>query len=219
MFLSQLFLIFGTSFVVAFSGAAMPGPLLAYDIRETVRHGFWAGPLIITGHSILELLVVTLLVLGVLRFVEGDAAFVTISLLGGAFLLWMGWGMLRRPDQNLPIQAGGSVGFAPLQPRNLLTGGILVSLSNPFWAIWWVTIGLKFLTSSQELGLALWGIVAFYVGHILADYTWYGAVSLALVSGRRILTDAFYKWLILICGLFLWGMAAYFIAEGITRLL
>jgi len=219
MFVSQLFMVFGTSFVVGFSGAASPGPVLAYNIRETARRGFWAAPLISTGHSILELLVLTLLAIGVLRFMETDAAFVTVALLGSGFLLWMGWGMLRRPGHSLPAQAGRPGDPAPLEPRSLLIGGALVSLSNPFWSVWWATVGLNFMNWAQSLGLGPWGISAFYLGHILSDYTWYGAVSLALVSGRRVLTDTFYRRLILVCGLFLWGVAGFFIAQGVSRLL
>jgi len=214
----EAFLIFGTSFVVGLSGAVTPGPVLAYNIRETARRGFWAGPLVATGHSILELVVVALLVIGILRFVEGDTAFVTIALLGAAFLAWIGWRMVRNPGRDLPAQVGGSAGFVALRPGGLLLGGAVVSLSNPFWSLWWATVGLSFLNWSRELGLGLLGVAAFYLGHILADYVWYGVVSLALVSGRRILTDTFYKGLILVCGLFLWGLAGFFIAQGVTRL-
>ena len=219
MVVGEAFLIFGTSFVVGLSGAVTPGPVLAYNIRETARRGFWAGPFIATGHSILELLTVALLVMGVLWFIEGDAAFVTIALLGAGFLAWIGWGMVRNPGRDLPTRVDRSSGSASLRPGGLLLGGAAVSLSNPFWSLWWVTVGLSFLNWSRELGLGLLGIAAFYVGHILADYVWYGMVSLALVSGRRILTDTFYKALILVCGLFLWAMAGLFVAQGVARLL
>ena len=210
--------VFGTSFLVGLSGVATPGPVLAYNIRETARRGFWAAPLIATGHSLLELLLVALLVVGVLRFLEGDTAFVIISLLGAAFLVWMGWGMIRHPGRDLPVQGGGTAGFMPLRPGVLMLGGVLISISNPFWSLWWATVGLNYLKWSQELGLGLLGIGAFYVGHILADYAWYGAISLGLVSGRRILTDTFYRGLLLVCGLFLWAMAGFFLTKGIDRL-
>ena len=58
--------VFGTSFLVGLSGALAPGPLLALDIRESTARGFWAGPYIATGHSLLELLVVVLLAVGLL---------------------------------------------------------------------------------------------------------------------------------------------------------
>lgn len=213
-----MFLVFSTSFLTGFSGAVTPGPLLAYNIRETTRHGFRAAPLIVTGHSILEVIVVTAVAIGALRFMEYDYAFVTVAFLGSAFLLFMGWGMLHHPGRSLPGPVG-SEGPVEARPRSLLLGGIGMSLSNPFWSFWWATVGLNFMEWAQSLGLGVWGIVCFYVGHVLSDYVWFGGISLALVSGRRLLTDTFYKWLIIVCGLFLWGMAGFFIAKGIDRLL
>lgn len=212
--------IFSTSFLVGLSGAVTPGPLLAYNIRETARRGFWAAPWVATGHSILEAAVVALLAVGALKFMQSDTAFVTVAFVGGAFLVWMGYGMVRRPGIAAPVQAGGADGgrrtFLTGHP---LLGGAAVSLANPFWSFWWVTIGLNYINWSQSLGLGVLGIAAFYVGHILADYSWYGVVSAGLVTGRRIMTDTFYKWLIFACGLFLLAMAGFFIAKGLDRLL
>ena len=52
---ASLALIFGSSFVIALSGALMPGPLLTATIAESSRRGFIAGPLLIGGHAILEM--------------------------------------------------------------------------------------------------------------------------------------------------------------------
>ncbi len=214
--------VFGTSFAVGLSGAVTPGPLLAYNIRETAKRGFWAGPWVATGHSILEAAVVALLAVGALQFMKGDVAFATVALVGGAFLLWMGYGMVRRPGIAAPSQAhieGGAGGPARVRRFNHpFFGGIAVSLVNPFWIVWWVTIGLVYINWSQSLGLGLLGVAAFYVGHVLADYAWYGLVSAGIASGRRVLTDTFYKGLILACGVFLWGMAGWFVFNGVRRI-
>ncbi len=46
----------------------MPGPLLTATISESSQRGFIAGPLLITGHAILELVLVIAFLLGLARF-------------------------------------------------------------------------------------------------------------------------------------------------------
>ena len=53
-----LVVIFFSSFMIALSGALMPGPLLTVTISEATRRGTVAGPLMILGHGILELALV-----------------------------------------------------------------------------------------------------------------------------------------------------------------
>lgn len=218
--LDEASLIFGTSFLVGLSGAVSPGPLLALDIRESVQRGFWAGPSISLGHAMLELVVVVLLALGISRFLQVETAATVIALLGGSVLLWMGWGMLRQPGRGAPsttLRSHHSTGH--LRPGGPILGGVLVSLSNPFWTIWWFTVGASFLSRSIEMGLGALGIGAFYLGHILSDFSWFSAVSLAVASGRRLMTDAVYKAIVVVCGLFLWALAGYFVASGVSNLL
>ena len=81
--------IFFTSFVIALSGAMMPGPLLTATISESTRHGIKAGPLLILGHGILELLLVTALLLGLAPLLQKDSVFIVGAVLGSIFLLWM----------------------------------------------------------------------------------------------------------------------------------
>ena len=61
----ELVLLFSNSFLVGFSGAMMPGPLLTVGIAETPRSGWRTGPIISIGHAIAEVVVVVLLSAGV----------------------------------------------------------------------------------------------------------------------------------------------------------
>ena len=63
------------------------------------------------------------------------------------------------------------------------------------------------------------GISAFYVGHISADFAWYCAVAVALVLGRKILSDRIYMGIIILCGLFLVYLGVYFFYSGTKKLL
>ncbi len=53
-----------SSFAVALSGAISPGPLLAVTVTRSLSFGAREGPLLITGHSILEFIMVILLATG-----------------------------------------------------------------------------------------------------------------------------------------------------------
>jgi len=207
-----LFTIFGTSFLIAFSGAMMPGPLLTVTIDESTRRGFLAGPLLIVGHGILELLLVIGLVLGLGPFLQQKAVFIISALGGSAVLLWMSVGMFRSLP-NLTLQATASSG----KNKNLLLAGILLSLANPYWTIWWVTIGLGYILHSLNFGI--WGVTAFFVGHILADMIWYSAVSAGVWRGKTFLSDQSYKILIGGCASFLVVFAILFAYSGVHKLI
>jgi len=68
--LINLLTIFASSFVIALSGALMPGPLLTATISESSQRGFVAGPLMIAGHAILELTLVIALLAGLAPFFQ-----------------------------------------------------------------------------------------------------------------------------------------------------
>jgi len=208
--------IFATSFVVGLSGAVTPGPLLALDIRESARGGFWAGLYIATGHSVLKLLVVVLLAVGLLRVTEKGPAFTAVALAGGAFLVWMGWGMIRRPAGDLPVVPSEQAPVRRYHPGRPILGGIVFSATNPFWGCG----GSPWEPPSwPRPSRGSWVRPGFYVGHILSDYSWFSLVSLAVASGRRVLTPGVYRGLIVVCGMFLWVMAVLFIASGLGRVL
>ena len=208
--------IFGTSFLVGLSGALSPGPTLAYTIRESVRTGFWAGPMVSLGHSLLELVVVIGLALGVAQITENSLSVALIGLVGGAFLLWMGWGMLRHPDKGAPASDGASQKQGRQRLYVPFLGGIGMSLSNPFWFVWWVTVGAAFMTKSLEVGAV--GVAAFYLGHIVADIGWYTLVSFGVASGRRFVTPRLYKAIMQACGTFIIFLGLYFAATGLQKL-
>lgn len=92
----------------------------------------------------------------------------------------------------------------------------MVSLSNPYWFVWWMTAGAALMARSYEWGLV--GVGAFYIGHILADYSWYGLVAFIVASGRSMMTPAVYGGLMLLCAVFLAAMGAYFIGSAAAAL-
>ena len=199
-----LLTIFLSSFVIAFSGALMPGPLLTVTISESPRRGSVTGPLLIAGHGLLEMALVIAIFLGLAPLLSQPKVFVAIALSGAAILIWMALGMFRAlPRLSLASDRKGAAGHP------LIVTGILMSLANPYWTVWWVTIGLGYILQSRQQGP--WGVVFFFVGHILADFVWYTAVSTAVAKGRHVLTDRLYRQLTGVCAGFLVVFALYFL--------
>lgn len=202
----ELVKIFTAALGIAFSGAMVPGPLLTLTIAESARRGSGAGLLIVVGHAALELVLVVGFLFGLQRFLGNPVVVRAIGVIGGAFLLWMGFDMLRGYARRValnPPNGGKKIRLGPFAE------GIVVSLSNPYWTIWWVTIGLALAIYSLKYGLL--GLSVFYVGHILGDFIWYGLVIVGVVSGRRFLSDEAYRAILLACGLFLILLAVCFI--------
>jgi threonine/homoserine/homoserine lactone efflux protein len=204
--------LFVTSFIVALSGAVMPGPLLTVTISETSRRGVMTGPLLILGHAILELALVLALLMGLAPLLKMKLVFIVIALAGSAVLLWMGIGMLKSLPATTLARDGGSA-----QGKNLILAGIFMSLVNPYWSIWWATIGLGYILHSMDAGTM--GVIAFFSGHILGDLFWYAAVSTAVWKGRRLLSDRGYRMLIGTCAVCLIVFSCLFAWSGVQKLM
>jgi len=213
--MTKLAAIFATSLFVGFSGALMPGPLLTVVISGSARSGFWEGQALVLGHAVAEVLFVAALAAGLSRLLKRNLVAGLIGLLGGAFLLWMGFDIARNAwwgTVSLDLAVGTKTG---LQVGPVITG-IAVSISNPYWVLWWATVGASYVTLS--LGRGPLGLGCFYVGHILSDWTWYSLVAFLIARGRALLSQSIYRAILLVCGLFLIALSAYFIYSGIKFL-
>jgi len=209
--LTTLFTIFISSFVIALSGAMMPGPLLTVTISESSRHGFISGPLLIAGHAVLELALVIALLLGLAPFFQMPAVFAVTAVAGSLILFWMAFNIFR----SLPSLSLSWEGEQKKQNHPLISG-ILMSVANPYWIIWWATIGLGYIMYSWQFGL--WGIIFFFAGHIAADMGWYSMIAAAVSGGKHFLTDRLYRGIIAICAVFLILFACYFAFAGVKKL-
>jgi threonine/homoserine/homoserine lactone efflux protein len=201
----NLFFIFSSSFALALSGALVPGPLFTITVTESVRRGFRAGPLIILGHGLLELTIVVLFFFKITPFLEKGRARLLMSVAGGIILIVMG-GLLLRDSRKARINMLPGERKKGLHP---VVSGVLGSLTNPYWSIWWVTIGLGYLMSSLRFGIP--GVMAFFAGHISADLLWYSMISYAVSRGQRLMGERGYRYLLFACGIFLICFGGWFL--------
>ncbi|MEA2031526.1 MAG: LysE family transporter [candidate division Zixibacteria bacterium] len=208
----ELISLFLLSFGVGFSGAMMPGPLLVVSIAETPRNGWATGAILSFGHAIAEIVVVAVLSFGMVAITNNSMATSIIGIVGGTALLWMGASMAYntlRGRISYEIDSSGRT------VRHRLAGkGIIATLSNPYWFVWWATTGLAFVIKSLKLGTA--GPVVFYFGHIMSDFVWFTLVTILVWKGRKLMVGSGFKILILLCSAFLLWLGVSFIIDGIN---
>lgn len=198
--------LFSSSLLLGLSGALMPGPLFAAVVAGAAASGFWAGPALVLGHAVLELAIVLALARGLGQLLARPAVMRGVAVSGGLVLLWLGYGMLSAGlAQQVTIDLTGTT---PLDATPIFVGA-LVSVSNPYFVLWWATAGATYVALSLRSGSA--GLSAFYTGHILSDFLWYALVALLVATGRQFLGAGPYNLLIAVAGGFLICMAAYFL--------
>lgn len=202
--------ILASAFLIGFSGAMMPGPLLGVTIEGSLKRGFIAGPLTVLGHGILELALVVAMVLGLKDFFAHPSVAGMIGLCGGGFLAWMGLDMIKSSlTKAVSLEnQNGKKAFS----RNLVISGIIVSATNPYFILWWASTGLESVRQAYALGVT--GVLFFFIGHIMSDFTWYSAVAAAFARGKKLMNDTVYRWLILGLGVFIMLFSVKFIAGG-----
>ena len=207
--------IFFGSFMIGFSGAMMPGPMLGVTIDGSLKRGFLAGPLVVLGHGILELLLVIVMAFGLRDLFENPKIAGLIGLIGGGFLAWMGYGMVKSAIQKKVTLNGSNNNSFSM--GNLVWAGIIVSITNPYFIMWWASTGMELIRQAYAVGLA--GVALFYIGHIMSDLVWYSAVSAGVSRGKRFISDNAYRWVIFALGIFLIGFSLCFISSGIKMLI
>lgn len=191
-------------FIVALSGALMPGPVLAVTVVGARRRGFWFGPLVVLGHAAVELPLVLLIALGLGAVLESPWIVTAIAGVGAAAMAWMGVSMVLQARRASDPEADGG-GLARL---GAIPSGAVTSLLNPYWYLWWVVIGAAMVAGALVKGWL--GLAAFFAGHISGDLVWYGLVAFGVSRGRRYLEGRLYKVLLIACAALLLAMAVLF---------
>ena len=188
--------------VISASGVMAPGPLFAANIAHGLKDGAKSGIKMAIGHTIVELPLVILLGIGVFSLELFPEFRTVISILGAITLFVFAAMQIKTIFRNKETTTNLKQGP--------LVSGILLSALNPFFIIWWLTIGFK-LISDAMLIWAFSGILVLFVLHIWMDFAWLGTISYLASKSAKILSNKNYK-IIMIC---LSVMLVYF---GITFL-
>lgn len=190
--------------VISASGVMSPGPLFAANIFYGIKGGTRAGLKMAYGHTIVELPLIILLGVGVLSLETIPEFRTYIAMIGAAGLFAFAGLQLKQVfKQNV---------YPVIKTKHgPFLAGIFLSALNPFFIIWWLTIGFKLISDSLILW-SFWGILIMFLLHIWMDYAWLS--STAMISSRisKVLSNRNFKFLIA-------GLSVSLVYFGITFLI
>ncbi len=204
--MSLLTFLFEAAFI-SLSGVMAPGPITAVTLGKgnNTPH---AGAFVAIGHGIIEFPLMISIFYGFGYLLKLFYVKAAIALVGGLFLLFMGLGMFRSIKQ-LEVSSRR-------YPHSPMIAGILLSLGNPYFLVWWATLGAALILHSFKFGVL--GFVIFMFVHWLCDFLWLYFLSALSFKGGQFFGRGFQKISFAICGVFLLFLSGKFIFDALTMI-
>lgn len=193
---------------VSASGVLAPGPLFVTNILYGTRQGAMAGVKVAHGHALVELLVIAIIaasLFSVPAFVDQYGG--PIAILGGVAVLGFAatqvYSVLKKKRQN-----------SSTQNKTPFVVGVALTAFNPFFLVWWLTVGLKLVADSSVFGLVA-GVSLLFGLHIWMDYAWLAGTAYLASKGSSVLGSKYYRLLMLALAGVLAYYGAQFLAGGL----
>jgi threonine/homoserine/homoserine lactone efflux protein len=186
-----------TVILLTASGALAPGPLFFQTISQGTKTGARSGLIFSISHTIVEFSLIMLLAFGLLAVKNEVFIRDIIGILGGivliAFGLYQILGLFRK--NNL-------IKKEVISSHRLFIIGILFTGLNPYFILWWLTVGSNLILLALEFA-ALTGVVFMFICHVWMDYVWLTGVAYFAKKGVNALGTRWYRGLICLFGVIL----------------
>ncbi|MGD1060122.1 MAG: LysE family transporter [Methanomassiliicoccales archaeon] len=192
---------------VSLSGVLAPGPMFAATIADGYKDPR-AGVKVSVGHALIELPLIVAIFLGLDTVLRDDSVFIAIGLLGGLILLYLGFDMIRSRHRIVQEESGSR--------RGPLLSGVVLTAANPYWLLWWATIGAALIAGAVEFGLIM--LPVFALVHISCDFAWYSAVGYTVNRSKSFWSKKWHTYLFVASGIIMLIFGIYFLASSVLKL-
>lgn len=202
-----------TVVILSTSGVLGPGPLFVTSTIRATKLGWRAGVRSAIGHTIFEAPLVFGLAIGLSTLLTPSIAKL-IGIPGGSMLLVFG---SLQVYQAATKKALGSVSPSTereIDKRSGVILGIVFTGANPFFLIWWLTIGSTLIVQAIALA-ALVGVLIMFAAHIWMDYAWLGGTAHLAFRGRVFL-GKWYRGMLIVFGVAMWYFGITFILSALS---
>jgi len=202
----DIFTFITTVVVVTASGALAPGPLFFTNITHGTKSGAKGGLAFSVGHTIFELSLVLFLAFTLQTVSNEPLIKLGVGVIGGTALLVFGFLQIR--EALIKKSTATSKGVIPSKNPFLL--GTLFTGLNPYFIIWWLTIGMTLIIYALELA-SFAGVFIMYISHVWMDYVWLTATAYLAKKGTTLVGSQGYRILMIVFGAILIFFGFYFL--------
>jgi threonine/homoserine/homoserine lactone efflux protein len=201
--------------LVSTSGVLSPGPLFFINVLYGSRYGSFVGLKIASGHAIVEFPLIIALSYGLYSFSYtshlSDVIIKFIGLTGGIFLLFFS------SLQIISILKEKSNNSQEIRDfKNPILVGIIFTILNPFFIVWWLTIGSKLISDSVINFGIVEGISIIFLSHIWMDYFWLWFTSFMINKGKSIMKEKIYRIFVFTISVILGIYGSYLLFMSLT---
>jgi threonine/homoserine/homoserine lactone efflux protein len=173
------------------SGALAPGALFFINISYGSQYGAKSGFIFSISHTVIEFSLIMVFALGLLTIASEPIVKLIIGTVGGIFLIIFG---ILQFKNSIQIKTNYS------KPRkssfsHLFLIGLAFTGLNPFFIIWWLTVGGELILISLAFA-GLLGVILMFISHVWMDYVWLTTIAYFAKKGTQIIGSRGYRFLI-----------------------
>lgn len=187
---------------VSLSGVMAPGPMSAVTINHGTRSRL-AGLMVATGHAIVELPVIIALFFGISLITQFADITTYITLTGSIVLFVLATLTLKSIKKN----------NYTLHSYSPIIDGIILSAFNPYFYVWWLTIGLSLIQKAFVFGTV--GLTIFSFLHLACDYIWLFVLSIISYAGTSFIGKKFNIAIGIITVIMLYAFGIFFMYDAL----
>ena len=192
--------------IISLSGVMAPGALSAVTINHGIRNSR-AGVSVAIGHGIVEVPLLFLIYYGVGALMQISGFQATIGIIGGVLMGWMGVSIVR---------SSGTVVSKGKLEESSVWAGVMLSAGNPYFLLWWATVGSSLVIRSVEYGLV--GVLLFGICHWMCDLVWLWLLAFLAHRASASFGGAFVRVTSLVSGSFLLIIGFRFVYQALSTI-
>ena len=192
--------------IISLSGVMAPGALSAVTINHGMRNSR-AGVSVAIGHGIVEVPLLILIYYGVGALMKISGFQATIGIIGGVLMGWMGVSIVR---------SSGTVVSKGKLEESSVWAGVMLSAGNPYFLLWWATVGSSLVIRSVEYGLV--GVLLFGICHWMCDLVWLWLLAFLAHRASASFGVTFVRVTSLVSGIFLLIIGFRFVYQALSTI-